>query len=336
MRKTVSYMSKNTTIITSSDFNDVNKVLNNPNYVYIVDECILELYDYLFNDNCSRIIPIKGGENAKSFESYQMITTTLANLNISRQATIVAIGGGTITDLVGFVGATYKRGTKLIFIPTTLIGMVDAAIGGKNGLNIFNYKNQIGTFYQPDAIVISTCFLHSSSLSSFKEGMSEIIKCAIISDIDLFNNLKNNYYLPSTTDSSLKELIEKTIKIKIDLTLIDEFDCHERQKLNFGHTLGHAIESCSSFTTSHGKAVATGMIYELKSADERNELLKLYKFQDIEYLENLDIDSLKENILKDKKVNSGVITYPVIKKIGRCELISTSVNEFLKNIKEEL
>lgn len=268
------------------------------------------------------------GEQSKSFENYQKVCESLIEKGIKRGHLIIAFGGGVVGDLAGFVAASLYRGVKCIQIPTSLLSMVDASIGGKTGINTSRGKNLVGAFYQPKMVIVNTTFLKTLPDIEYTNGMAEIIKSAFIGDKRLVEQL-----LIKTV--SLEEMIKRTVEVKRRLVLLDEFDLNERMFLNFGHTFGHAIEKKSDYKIKHGFAVAIGMKIALSIGvklgitkkdllDMMNGLLDKYGLDDKNIKETDYIDEVfydKKNI--NDELNMIFITdlgMPVIRKITKEEL----------------
>lgn len=296
----------------------------NRRYIIITDTNIAKYYGKLIRKipGLETILAIKPGEKSKCIDTYQKIVSALLKLNIKRNDILIAFGGGVVGDLTGFIASTILRGIEYIQIPTSLIGQIDSCIGGKCGID-FDGKNTIGSFYHPSNIIIDPQLLKTLPEVEFSNGLSEIIKYAMIKDEKLFLELENNTI--NANYSSLMELIEKCILIKHKLILKDEYDFNDRRLLNFGHTYGHIIEELSNYKVPHGKAVAMGMYYELTDFDLKDRLSALLsKYQLHSDLEKWNID-YRKHIINDKKSTLTNITMVKIDKIGRGKLF---VKEF--------
>lgn len=204
-------------------------------------------------------IVIGQGESSKTFVKLEEIYRQLLSMGADRSTFIVGMGGGIVTDVTGFVASTYMRGVRFAFLPTTLLGQVDASIGGKNGVNLDGYKNIIGVFNQPEFVLCDPELLGSLPDREFRAGLAEIIKAAVIGDPELFALVESHSFEEIRSDRELlTQIILRSIKVKIAIVEHDQKEHGERRKLNLGHTFAHAIEK--SFTTlSHGEAVAAGM-----------------------------------------------------------------------------
>lgn len=217
----------------------------------------------------SEIIPVEllsfsAGEIHKTRETKQQLEDELFSKGYGRDTCLIALGGGVVSDLVGFLAATYCRGIACIYIPTTLLAMVDASIGGKTGVNTPLGKNLIGAFYQPKAVIMDIALLESLPEKEWHNGIVEMLKHGLIRDAELFDRLKNNAQCVQGIQKPefLLKIIYESCVIKQKIVEQDECDKGIRQILNFGHTIGHAIETLEDYQLSHGEAVAMGMIVE--------------------------------------------------------------------------
>lgn len=302
------------------------------NYFVITDQNINKLYNDLIKSipNLKGICSLVPGENTKSIETYHMIITLLQTYKITKNDVIIALGGGVITDIAGFVAGTYKRGIDFINVPTSLIGMVDASIGGKCGININELKNQVGLFYHPSSIIIDTNWLNTLPKLEFTSGMAEIIKIALITDEKMYNELDKIPLDEINNLDALSNIIYLAIIHKVKIVIKDEFDTKKRHILNFGHTIGHLIESESSFTITHGEAVARGMIAENNNKDIEPSLINLLKKFNLLTEKIYKSDYLKF-ITSDKKYSNGYISLIEIPSIGHAKIkkynLETLTNE---------
>ncbi len=278
------------------------------------------------------IVPIivPDGEAHKTLETAGRIIDQLMAHKLGRQNPILALGGGVVGDLAGFVASTFKRGTPLIQIPTTLLAQIDAAIGGKTGVNHKLGKNMIGTFYQPDAVLVDVNTLQSLSDREFRNGLAEAIKYGVIRSRFLFDWLDQKRSAILERDpATLVDLVQQCAEIKGDVVEQDEFETQAvREILNFGHTIGHAIETMTGYTVyKHGEAVAIGMVEELKICEKigylrMQDAVKIRRLiRDYELPVSLpaDIDqqALRDHILQDKKAAANTINFPVVRQIGQ-------------------
>ncbi|HLV52011.1 MAG TPA: 3-dehydroquinate synthase, partial [Flavobacterium sp.] len=274
------------------------------------------------------IIEVETGEEQKNIETSLQLWNILAEFQADRKALVLNIGGGMITDLGGFVAATYKRGIHFINIPTSLLAMVDASVGGKNGVNLASLKNMIGTFTQPQLVIIDVRFLETLPVNQMRSGLAEMFKHGLIADISYWNQLKN---LSELTTEDLELLIFHSVSIKNEIVLQDPEEKNDRKLLNFGHTLGHVIESyCLENpdipTLLHGEAIAVGMILEAYISFKKGLLTKnLYTeiketlnlmYEPIVFNEN-DIEICSSLLIHDKKNENGKIRFTLLEDIGK-------------------
>lgn len=275
--------------------------------------------------NTSRLV-IPAGEKQKSLETAGRLYTQMADNFADRNTPVLALGGGVIGDLAGFVAATYMRGVPLVQIPTTLVAQADSSIGGKTAVDHGSLKNMIGVFYQPRFTISDISVLKSLGERRFKEGLAEIIKHAIIQDRPFFDYLeKNMEQIKALDEKTLEYVLAKSIEIKAGIVAKDESDLGVRRILNFGHTVGHALETVSDFKISHGEAVAIGMVAAAKvsrrramlGSDELSRIIGLLESAGLPTgLPDLNIDAVVDAIRHDKKAVEGNIRFITILKLG--------------------
>ncbi len=293
------------------------------------------------------VMRIPSGEQAKSLEVALKIIEFLHSVNATKSTIIVAIGGGALGDVAGFVSSIYLRGLKLVLVPTTLLSMVDSAIGGKNAVNMFNIKNVIGTIYQPSLVVEDLSYLDTLPHRELRSGLAEIIKYGVTINPTIVNVVRENYDKIINRDSkTLLELVEMSVKCKAWIVHLDEREERDvRQILNYGHTVGHAIEACASGKLTHGECVMIGMIVEsdlgaelgLTDSEVNNVLSELaLKVQlPSKIPRDISIEKIIEKIRYDKKRYGDIIKLPVVKRLGEFEIISielAKLEQTLRNI----
>ena len=293
------------------------------------------------SEHCDiNIIILEDGEKAKEPNNAVTSIKLLTELNCDKESLLISLGGGSVSDHVGFVSSIFKRGINYINIPTTLIGMIDASIGGKTALNIDHIKNQIGTFYHPVKIFIHLNFIDDMPEKLLQDVYGEILKYSILSQGSLITTFKD--YLSNRQTKFLKDIVQKCCYIKIDIVNIDERDQNLRKTLNLGHTFGHAIESESKNTISHGVAVTNGILMasfvSFKNGYLSKEVFSLIEqigdvLIDSRYIVN-DVDNYVRIMKGDKKNLNKKIGIIIIKEIGNVELQYFSYNE-IHNIVEE-
>ncbi len=289
--------------------------------------------------------PLSDGEDLKSISGIQNILDIMMKENPARSDYVLALGGGSITDAVAFSASVYKRGIRLVNIPTTFLGMVDAAIGGKTGINFLGRKNMLGTFYFPEIVIAYLPFVATLPEDNFRDGLVEMIKYGIIMDSGLLDDIsENSAQLVSRVPEVLSRLISRSVENKMNVVKQDPLEeSGLRSKLNFGHTIGHAIESASDYAISHGKAVSVGMVMEAMFAEEElgvdhkvhREIAAVLKRFSLptkpeELNHSLDSERMKKAMVHDKKSSGVTILMPVVENIG-----SSAVKAVQMNILEE-
>jgi len=272
------------------------------------------------------ILHVPDGEEQKSLEVAGRLYSELTDLYAERMTPILALGGGVIGDLAGFVAATYLRGVPLIQIPTTLLAQVDSSIGGKVAVNHGQLKNKIGAFYQPRLVISDINTLRTLPNKVLTDGLAEVIKSAVIGDKEFFSFLEKNLNKVKSLDNeALEEIVFQSAKIKAEIVEKDEKDLGLRNILNYGHTIGHAIESASDFKVEHGEAVATGMLAAARISNklgifDKNELIRLKsvikKAGLPTLIPNLKLERIIQAIEHDKKILRGKIRFVLPKSIG--------------------
>lgn len=279
------------------------------------------------------------GESCKSLANYSLLINELLGRGFPRNGMMSYSGGGTLGDLVGFVSSTYKRGTRFSAIPTTLLAQVDSSIGGKNGLNVASFKNSIGTFHLPEAIFCDSAFL---SKGVMRDGLSEVIKYGMINDPKILDSLRGHRWDDILDDPDLiLSLVERSVRTKMAIVEKDFRDTKGvRAQLNFGHTVGHALESVSGNSLSHGQAVCTGMIIEsrmseLEEISERGTASSLVGIFgdlgiDVPDVSAYSLDSMVNFVLNDKKLSAGEIRIPVPVRPGFMASLSLTPERFKK------
>ena len=237
--------------------------------VIITDENVFELHKEKMNG--FRVIRTRPGEAHKTQATIDGIIQQLLEMEADKQTLVIGIGGGVVTDIAGYAAGIYKRGIRLALVPTTILAMVDAAIGGKNGVDVGMYKNMVGTVYQPEFILYDYGFLKTLPVKEWINGFAEIIKHACIKDALLFNMLERYTLHSIQSDSTLiASLIERNVAIKMDVVTADEYEKADRKLLNFGHTIGHAIENLHHLP--HGQAVSIGIVAACNLSEKINGL----------------------------------------------------------------
>ncbi|NLD27123.1 MAG: 3-dehydroquinate synthase [Acholeplasmataceae bacterium] len=298
-------------------------------YLLLTDTNVGPLYQETFIKRIPdlQIVTIPAGEKSKNLNNAVEIIRHLSKEEFSRTDYLLTLGGGVIGDLGAFVASVYKRGMRLIHIPTSLLSQVDSCLGGKTGIDFIGenglYKNQIGTIYHPELVLVDPDFLKTLPAEERSSAFGEIIKTALCCNREVFDLL--------FTDFSLPDLIGRVLKIKAEITEADEFEKRERLLLNFGHTFGHAIESLSGIR--HGEAVALGMLHEIHDEGIKNSLLELYKKFNLPTMHPYQLEELKNLIRQDKKITTSKIRLPAVLDVGKTTILETDLETYLGRIK---
>ena len=319
----------------SNCYNALNNHVKENNFSKIfilVDEhthlyCLPYFLEKLETVKPIEIIEVESGEINKTIETCVGIWDTLSELNADRKSLIINIGGGVITDMGGFVACTFKRGISYINVPTTLLAMVDASVGGKTGVDLGHLKNQIGVISSSDLVLIDTQFLNTLPQNQMRSGLAEMLKHGLIRDENYWNKFKD---LSKLTLEDLDELIYESLLIKKDIVEIDPNEDGLRKTLNYGHTLGHAIESYflsddNKTTLLHGEAIAIGMVlacyisseltgFPMKTTLDIKKMLISYYGKVA--IKETDYPSIIELLKYDKKNNHGNINFVLLESIG--------------------
>ncbi|CAL4324061.1 3-dehydroquinate synthase [Buchnera aphidicola] len=304
--------------------------------------------DYLLNINIDvSDFVLSDGENFKNLNSVELLLGYLLKNNFDRNTILIALGGGVIGDLTGFVASIYQRGIRVIQIPTTLLSQVDASIGGKTGVNHILGKNMIGTFWQPSAVIIDVCFLTTLPINQLISGIAEVIKYAIIFDIDFFQWLEDNIEKILVMDpNSLLYCIKKCCDLKSKVVFFDERENNLRCLLNFGHTYGHAIESYFKYSLFlHGEAISIGMVIASRTAKilkllndfDENRIINLLKLANLPFSapKNMPPEEYLPYMKRDKKSRNGNIKLILPVSIGKVKIFNKiDKNIILQSIQE--
>lgn len=279
---------------------NIIEIIGGRKYVVVISERVEKLYGKTLDFENKFIL--KDGEKEKSLKNYQKILDFCFKNKLSRNDVIIAIGGGVVGDIAGFVASTYMRGINIVQVPTTLLSCVDSSVGGKTAVNNKYGKNLIGAFYQPEAVVINTNFLTSLSDRDFKTGLGEVVKygfieksCQCSDEYNLINFLEaNSEQILERNPKVMKYMIEICINLKVSVVQKDEKEEGLRRILNFGHTYGHAIEQLSKYKFTHGECVVAGIVFAFELALKNNLIDKNYKFFMEEVLKKFDFKEVKK------------------------------------------
>ena len=308
----------------------ISTVYNNKKVYIITDDLVSTFYlerleNILKEKYIVHSIIIKNGETSKCFDSYVDVCKKLIELDIRRNELLIALGGGVVGDLTGFVASTIYRGVPYVQIPTSLLAQMDSSIGGKCGIDFYDRKNIIGAFKQPKLVLIDPKTLDTLSDREFANGMAELIKHSIIGNNALYEKLLSKLRID-------EEIIYESLKVKAKVVMEDEFDTGNRMILNFGHTFGHIIEL--EYGYKHGEAVGIGMLMALRLGidlnitpkslyDDTYKILSLYNLP----TECYDYKKYLEKTIYDKKNLAGVVNFILIDKLGSCIIYKIDENK---------
>ena len=329
---------KESRILVGESIKNLSKYLLSEKVIVITDTNVNRLYNKEFNQ--FPIIEIGTGEQIKTLQTVQFIYEKLMEYEADRTSFIIGIGGGIVCDITGFVASTYMRGVRFGFVATTLLAQVDASLGGKNGVNLNKFKNMIGVFNQPDFVLCDMNLLKTLPDREILCGMGEIVKHTLIAYSAMFNYLEENYQKAITLDNQvIEKLVYESVVIKSDVVNKDEKEKGLRRILNFGHTIGHAIEKCSSDIT-HGEAISIGMVMasaisvnkKLLKKDEYLKIIDLLKKLKLPVSTTIDKQKIIDAMKKDKKREGASINFILLDGIGKTLIESIKVNELEKII----
>lgn len=303
-----------------AEFSHLEKLVAKENAVIITDEHVFAKHKSRFKG--WNTIVLKAGEQYKIQQTADVVIDQLIALGADRKTTLIGVGGGVVTDITGYVAGIYMRGIPFGFVPTSLLAMVDASIGGKNGIDVGLYKNMVGLIRQPKFLLFDFSFLRTLPKTEWQNGFAEIIKHACIKDAAMFTLLQQQTLSTFQKNSKLlSALVERNVLIKTKVVISDEFEQGDRKLLNFGHTLGHAIENM--YELSHGQAISIGMTYaavisqQLKGYTGTKELVSLLSKYGLPTFAKFDTKKAFKVLLKDKKKDNVSINYILLTKTGK-------------------
>jgi 3-dehydroquinate synthase len=321
MRKVQFKFSQKTTVYYfDTDLAYLHKLVDKEQGVIVTDENVFREHRKKFNG--WNTIVIKSGEEFKVQATVDSVIGQLIGFGADRKTSLVGVGGGVVTDITGYVASIYMRGMPFGFVPSSLLAMVDASIGGKNGIDIGMYKNLAGTIRQPDFLLYDTALLKTLPKEEWANGFAEIIKHACIRDAAMFRELgKNSMRFYQKDGAALARLIRRNVVIKSRVVQKDEFERGDRRLLNFGHTLGHAIEN--QYELSHGQAISIGMAAacmiseELNDFTESNRVITILKKYGLPTQAQFDAKKVMNILKMDKKKERDSMNYILLKRIGQ-------------------
>jgi len=324
-------------IETAGDYIEELNLNPKTKFCIVSDDIVYPLYGGIVKNSVEKkgfavkYFVFKNGESQKNLSVISEIYNFLCENKFDRNDYLIALGGGVVGDMTGFAAATYLRGIKFIQIATTLLAQVDSSVGGKTGVNLSHGKNLVGAFYQPQLVLCDTGVLKTLPEDIYADGMAEAIKHGFIKSVGLFDSLMNKTI-------SVIDMVYENIKIKADVVISDEFETGERAVLNFGHTIGHAVEKYYNFSKfSHGQSVAIGMVYEAKISHILNlceydvvekiiKILNLYSLP-VNIGEKIDNKILADICCGDKKSENDFIKFVLLEDIGKYKFVKINKSE---------
>ena len=330
------FSGKKIDVFFDAEFSLIEAKLQKDKTIFITDENVYAAHPEKFSGWLS--IVVKAGEQFKIQQTVDSIIDQLIDLHADRQTFIVGIGGGVITDITGFVASIYMRGVKFAFVPTSILAMVDASIGGKNGIDVGVYKNLVGVINHPEFLLYDYSFLETLPDEEWVNGFAEIVKHACIKDADMFRFLEQHSIMKF--QASLEDtaaIIKRNVEIKYSIVVSDEKETGERKLLNFGHTIGHAIENTSGLP--HGHAISIGMIAACRisealngfdTADTKRIADLLIKYE-LPVSFTADKQQTWEILLHDKKKSGNSMSFVVLDAIGSASINAMTLDQ-LHNI----
>lgn len=328
---------------------EIKSIYKGSKIAVVTDENVHNIYGITINESLKicgfevSFIVIKPGEKSKSMEVLNYVYTKLISFKITRGDLLIALGGGVVGDLAGFAASTYLRGIDYVQIPTSLLAQIDSSIGGKVAINLEQGKNLIGSFYHPKKVLIDPEVLNTLPDKFIKDGLGEIIKYACIKDLNFFNILMN-IKTKEDLNAKIEDIIFNCCNIKKEIVEKDELDTGIRMLLNFGHTLGHAIENYFNYEMyTHGEAVSIGMYYITHKSEElgytesgtSEKIREILLNFNIDYiLPKVNLEAIKKLVYIDKKNISRNINLILLKKIGEAFIEKTPIENIDKFLNE--
>jgi 3-dehydroquinate synthase len=309
--------------------------LSKRNSIIITDENLFNIYQNKIKHY--QTIVLKAGEQFKTQATVDNIIEQLILMSANRNTTLVGFGGGVVSDITGYVASVFMRGVDFGFVPTSLLAMVDASIGGKNGIDVGVYKNMIGTINQPKFILHDYVLLNTLPQAEWENGFAEIIKHACINDAEMFVALRSNSFKHyQTKKNELALLIQQNAAIKLKIVEQDVFEKGNRKLLNFGHTLGHAIENLHHL--SHGQAIAIGMVFacqlsqQILGFKQSTAVVELLQQYDLPTEMLFNKQEVFDILKMDKKREKTFINYILLEKIGKAKIVDVELKQIKKII----
>ena len=328
---------------------EIKRIGNFSSYGLVTDDFVRPLLAEQLQANLrshkinSELLSFPPGESAKNMETVLQLCQQLIASGFDRKSLLIAVGGGVVGDVAGFASAIYMRGIPYIQVPTTLLAQVDSAMGGKTGVDLPSGKNLLGAFHQPLLVVSDPEVLLTLPVEARREGFAEIIKAALIADPELFSLLENEgTQLLESDDEALETIIAKAAQVKCRVVSQDEQESGLRRVLNFGHTLGHALEAASHYSLTHGQAVAAGMVVAIRFSQQWAGLGQGEADRALALIQRLGLptgvpgdinsESLLSALEKDKKIQANICHFVLISKIGQALIHPIPVEDLKRSL----
>jgi 3-dehydroquinate synthase len=279
---------------------------------------------------------IPDGEDSKSPEMFATLLAELAQNNLDRKSAVLALGGGVVGDLAGFVAASYMRGVAFYQLPTNLLSMVDSSVGGKTGINLSEGKNLVGAFWQPKAVFMDVQYLRSLPEQEFRQGAVELFKHGLLADPSILQDVQHPDFNPKGDATFLIDIIQRSVKVKADIVAVDEKEQNVRAYLNLGHTLAHALEAVTHHRLTHGEAVAYGLVFDAHLAkqrgyaDEVERTVRFLRWMRPKALGLGEFAGLEPFIKRDKKNEGGKTAFVILQAIGKPVLVTDVTSQELQ------
>lgn len=335
LKKTFAFSTSKTTCYFDASLAQIGSLVEKDRSIFITDQHVYDHHKKYFKG--AKFIQIPAGESHKVQSIVDLIIAQLIGFGADRSTTLIGVGGGVVTDITGYVASIYMRGVPFGFVPTSILGMVDAAIGGKNGVDVGIYKNMVGVIRQPTFLFYDVNLLQTLPNEEWVNGFAEVIKHAAIKDAGLFRDLeKNSINSYRKNKKSLSELIRKNVVIKAAVVQKDEFEGNERRLLNFGHTLGHAVENV--YHMPHGHAISMGMKAACLISEQMLDFKETARVTGLLQQYGLPIDmpvdfrKVVEIMRMDKKKTRDIMHYVLLEKLGKAVIKPIPMNHLEKLI----
>jgi 3-dehydroquinate synthase len=319
-KKSFSFSGSKVDYYFGADFSYLEKLVPKEKTILVTDEHVFSGHKKKFKD--WNTIVLKAGESYKVQQTVDVVIDQLIAMGADRSSFMVGVGGGVVTDITGYVAGVYMRGIRCGFVPTSLLAMVDASIGGKNGIDVGLYKNMVGLIRQPSFLLFDPSLLKTLPIAEWQNGFAEIIKHACIKDAAMFAHLEQHSLKTyQKNEKLLSALIERNALLKTGVVVKDEFEKGDRKLLNFGHTLGHAIENM--YELSHGQAISIGMTYacvlsqQLSGFNETERVVNLLNKYGLPTWAKFSSKKALKVLQKDKKQAGGTMSYILLEKTGK-------------------